>query len=137
MAESFTHKSLVSQLSHYITVHYLRGQSSCILNDSSGYMRHDRCFEINGFVPDIEAFPVNGRTRVIIGEAKSSDDIDRFHSKEQYVAFMRYCTENDGAFFILAVPWQDARYSRSLLNLLSVRNSFRTDSYAVINNLSE
>lgn len=45
---------------------------------------------------------------LIIGEAKTSSDIERMHSKEQYESYIRKCYLHQGnAIFIVAVPWMD------------------------------
>lgn len=58
-----------------------------------------------GFRPDV-FYQFNDL--LIIGEAKTSDDVTRLHSKLQYESYMRKCALFNGkAIFIVAVPWTD------------------------------
>jgi hypothetical protein len=58
-----------------------------------------------GFRPDVFYQDSN---ILIIGEAKTSDDIDRLHSKQQYRSYLRKCSLFSGtAILVIAVPWMD------------------------------
>ena len=53
--------------------------------------------------------------RVVIGEAKSINDLENSHAHSQIVAFLRRCGRVEGSAFILAVPWPVERLARVLL----------------------
>lgn len=58
-----------------------------------------------GFKPDLL---YNFERMLIIGEAKTSQDIERPHSKSQYLSYIKECDAFAGqAFLIIAVPWTE------------------------------
>jgi hypothetical protein len=131
MPESPHHISLVCQLAQYITKHFLNSDHGPLLRDTAGLAYYDKCYQINGYTPDVEAFSFQGNIKVIIGEAKCSSDIENKHSKEQYTAFMQYCYNNAQALFIVAVPWHEARRTRTILSFLAKRNGIPVSCFTV------
>ena len=70
-----------------------------------------------GFRPDVYYLLNN---RLIIGEAKTSDDIDRLHSRSQYESYIKKCSLFQGnATFILAVPWMDHATANNIVRKIS------------------
>ena len=66
-----------------------------------------------GFRPDVYYLFDN---RMIIGEAKTSDDIDRLHSRSQYESYIKKCSLFQGsATFIMAVPWMDHATAHNII----------------------
>lgn len=58
-----------------------------------------------GYRPDVY---YQHQNCLIIGEAKTSDDIARIHSKMQYESYLKKCSLFNGkAIFLVAVPWMD------------------------------
>ena len=56
---------------------------------------------------------------MIIGEAKTSDDIMRKHSLCQYESYLRKCSLYTGnAEFVIAVPWIDQASANNILRKL-------------------
>ena len=53
---------------------------------------------------------------MFIGEAKTSDDILREHSINQYYSYLKKCSLNQGhATFVLAVPLEDRARANNIL----------------------
>lgn len=70
-----------------------------------------------GFRPDVYYLYDN---RLIIGEAKTSKDIDRLHSRSQYESYIKKCSLFQGiATFILAVPWMDHATAHNIVRKIS------------------
>lgn len=68
---------------------------------------------IEGFRPDV--YYLFG-DRMIIGEAKTSNDIERLHSRSQYESYIKKCSLFQGnATFILAVPWMDHATAHNII----------------------
>ena len=66
-----------------------------------------------GFRPDV--YYQYGDT-LIIGEAKTSDDVGRLHSLQQYDSYIRKCSLFEGkAYFIAAVYWADKAQLHNIL----------------------
>lgn len=59
----------------------------------------------DGYRPDVY---YQYQNKLIIGEAKTSKDITRIHSKLQYESYLKECFLFEGeAMFIVAVPWTE------------------------------
>lgn len=73
-----------------------------------------------GFRPDV--FYQYGDT-LIIGEAKTSDDVGRLHSREQYDSYLKKCALFDGkAYFIAAVYWGDKAQLHNILRKIKTKH---------------
>lgn len=135
MGESNNHIQLVEELVYWITRNYLNGDKGCLLIDHPESAACSKPLRINGYVPDVfTASAPHGRT--IIGEAKTSRDVERPHSVEQIKAFLRYCSTHENAFFVFAVPWPMSRYAKTLLKRLQQQTDAATVSIIVIEGLS-
>jgi hypothetical protein len=73
-----------------------------VLSDLPGSL--DKPPRINGFVPDVFAEDAP-RTAVVIGEAKTVQDLQTNHSRLQIAAFLRFLAAQQNGVFVLAVPW--------------------------------
>lgn len=104
MSESALHQQLVKLI--ITEVYNMVGSDHCcfISSDSvDGFSLPPLTEE--GFRPDLF---YQYEDRLIIGEAKTSDDIEKMHSRQQYESYIRKCSLFDGcALFIVAVPWFD------------------------------
>ena len=79
---------------------------------------------INGYRPDLF---YSYKNKMIIGEAKTKNDIDRNHSIEQYKSFLSYCSLNgENTNFILSVPWTETIYAKKLLKKLKNQFHYNT-----------
>ena len=59
---------------------------------------------IGNYVPDV-FYCFNNL--MVIGEAKTLDDFERRHSKEQFMSYIKECSLFDGdAYLIVSVPWE-------------------------------
>ena len=68
---------------------------------------------MEGYRPDV-FFEYNGV--MFIGEAKTSDDILREHSINQYYSYLKKCSLKQGhATFVLAVPLEDWARANNIL----------------------
>jgi hypothetical protein len=114
MPESASHKRLVNELKQWITNNYKDNEDFFIWTDSPQNGISKAPIRIEGFVPDVYAKSLS-LPRQIIGEAKTARDLDTKHTENQLTAFLRYCSRNEGSFFVLAVPWDHVRYARSLI----------------------
>lgn len=77
---------------------------------------------INGYRPDL-FYKYKGK--VIIGEAKTKNDIDRKHSIEQYKSFLEYCNLNgENAKYIISVPWTETIYAKKILKRLKIKFNY-------------
>ena len=72
-----------------------------------------------GFRPDVHYCY---RNVLIIGEAKTSSDIERLHSREQYESYIKKCALFQGeAILLIAVPWMDHATANNIVKKIAKR----------------
>ena len=116
MGESAQHQQLVRTIIDDIINEVGSGNTALIATDAvDGFALPPLTSE--GFRPDVYYLLNN---RLIIGEAKTSDDIDRLHSRSQYESYIKKCSLFQGnATFILAVPWMDHATANNIVRKIS------------------
>ena len=112
MPESIKHYELVKELINEARTEVPQGNWKMILTDSSESSNLPPKTS-EGFRPDIY---YNFDNLLVIGEAKTSNDIDRQHSRSQYESYLKECSRFNGvAIFILAVPILDGASANNIL----------------------
>ena len=102
MGESRQHIELVK-----IAVAYIQSVVPCesrqlVQYDSADTKRPPMVSE--HYVPDVYFW---NRDLLILGEAKTVDDFERKHSREQFTAYLRECNHFWGqAVLVISLPWQ-------------------------------
>ena len=73
-----------------------------------------------GFRPDVYYCY---QDTLIIGEAKTSSDIERLHSREQYESYIKKCALFQGqAILLIAVPWMDHATANNIVKKIAKRH---------------
>lgn len=112
MSESVQHQKLVKGIIEYVESFVGQDNKCFISSDAADEMILSPLTE-EGFRPDVY---YQYGDLLIIGEAKTSDDVGRLHSKQQYDSFLRQCSLFYGkAFFIAAVHWTDKAQMHNIL----------------------
>ncbi len=102
MSESRDHVELVAIAVEYIKTMIATDLHAIIQYDSADSSRPTKV--IGNYIPDVYFWHGN---QLIIGEAKTLNDFDRPHSREQYDAYIRECKKFYGhASLVISVPWQ-------------------------------
>ena len=104
MSESAQHLQLVNLIIDEV-ISMVGDTNRCfIMSDAAdGYSLSPRMEE--GYRPDVYYQYQNS---LIIGEAKTSDDVASMHSKMQYESYLKKCSLFKGnAVFLVAVPWTE------------------------------
>lgn len=134
MAESTTHIQLVEEMVQWIVKAYLNGDKGYLLIDCPDSSACGKPPKINGYVPDVfTASLPNGR--IIIGEAKTTHDIERPHSEEQIKAFLRYCINYENSVFVFAAPWPMVRFVKTFIRRLQLQTGASIVTVDVIEGL--
>ncbi len=120
MGESAVHAALVERMAERIAGEYFGGDTAAILLDSASGRSTGRPPAVGGHVPDLYVDARKHRL-LVLGEAKTTRDLETERSERQIGAFLQYCSLHDNALFVLAVPWHRARFARSLLRMLKRR----------------
>jgi hypothetical protein len=134
--ESTNHTSLLSRLLIYVQQNMNEHQRLFVLHDMPGAIGCEKPPVIGGYRPDLYAAdtPI---TAAIIGEAKTSNDLETDHSKEQYRAYARYLAMYPGSTMILAVPWHLRVRALTLLRLATNEVNAACVSRIVIDDVQE
>ena len=115
MSESFQHQQLVQLLKNEFVQLIPLGCQGLIQQDSSGSLVLPPK-TIESYRPDIY-YCFEGL--LIIGEAKTANDVERQHSRAQYESYLRECASFHGrAFLLLAVPWMERATAHNILRNL-------------------
>lgn len=117
LAESSKHSTLVQIIISYIGREHAQIAALGIVNDLSSPLHAEKPCRIDGFVPDVYAFDAP-LTTVIIGEAKTQDDLETDRSRKQMTAFLSFLCHQQCGIFILAVPWQAKRRAHAIVEAL-------------------
>lgn len=122
MSESVQHQRLVNTIIEYVETIVGKDKKCFISSDAADEMNLSP-LTAEGFRPDV--YYQYGDT-LIIGEAKTSDDVDRIHSKQQYDSYVKKCALFDGkAYFIAAVYWADKAQLHNILR--KIKNKYPGD----------
>ncbi len=131
MTESDKHVELVALLRDYIKMAF-DIEEVFLKCDMYGENRTHGL--INGYIPDV-FYNYNGK--VIVGEAKTSNDIERSHSIEQYKSFLEYCfLNNKDACLIIAVSWTDTVSIKKILKRIKNKLNYNV-KVIIINDLKK
>lgn len=118
LAESIKHTALVQVILTYIGREHAHLNGLGVINDLSGPLGAEKPNRIDGFVPDVYALDAP-LTTVIIGEAKTQDDLETERSRKQLMAYLTYLGQQDQTgILIVAVPWQVKRRAQAIVDAL-------------------
>lgn len=120
MAESVKHTALVQAIISYIGREHMHLTGLGVINDLSSPLHAEKPHRIDGFVPDVYAFDAP-LTTVIIGEAKTQDDLETDRSRRQIAAFLTFLSQQATGIFIIAVPWQVKRRATTIVQALQAQ----------------
>ena len=132
MAESKSHIYLIEQLSDYVIDRFNIPDRSLFLDHRDSLYKPPN---INGFIPDLFYLDTL-QNMLIIGEAKTSNDIENSHTNDQFYTFIKRCSEYKNSFFFVAVPWFICNYTNSKVRKICLENNFSVN-YEVIRDLKD
>lgn len=112
MSESRQHKKLVELIIEYVEGRV--GQDYlCFIESDIADDRPLPPMTEEGVRPDV-TYEYNGL--MIIGEAKTKDDVLRDHSLEQYASYLKKCSRFQGkAEYVMAVPWMEQASANNII----------------------
>jgi hypothetical protein len=113
MSDSAQHLALVNSILALVRRDF-SPRKFVVLSDLPGSL--DKPPRINGFVPDVFAEDAP-RTAVVVGEAKTIQDLQTAHSRLQIAAFLRFLAAQQNGIFVLAVPWPAIATARQIVEL--------------------
>lgn len=121
MPESQKHIATVKRVLAYIEQEYASVKTLYAATDLPGHASPNRPPNIGGFVPDIfcSNTPV---TLTVIGEAKTSEDLQRPRSLAQITAFYEHLEHSTAGHLAIGVPWQDEAFVYNFLKRLKARS---------------
>ena len=111
MGVSDTHINLVKAMASWVKQNCHPNEHALMLLDLPETLRRDNPPLIGGYIPDLYI----KSERMIIGEAKTSQDIETKHSREQYTQYLKHLKQYRDSLFIMAVPWNCVPSTKSLI----------------------
>ncbi len=134
MPESQVHINLVNDLVFWISENHLNGDHHLVLADRPQTMGSQKPPRIDGYCPD--AFARNTKSyELILGEAKTSWDLESLHTERQIGSFLKFCSISNSSLFVFAVPWHMARFGKNLLRQIQRRTNTQDVHVLVLENL--
>ena len=112
MSESEEHRSLVVKVRDVLHVLHPEGVHTTHLQRAPGDPIPPR---LGGFRPDV--LIRDGATR-IIADAKTDRDLDRKHTYDQAVSFVRYLERSKAGLFVLSVTARRADLAKTVLRFV-------------------
>jgi hypothetical protein len=134
MGVSDKHIFLVKSMSTWIVTNFLANDEGYILIDLPSSPVIHKPPTVNGFIPDLFV-PRTQSGTTIVGEAKTSSDLERRHSFEQISAFMVFCETHMPSLFVLAVPWHSVPQGRSLIRHIIGKEGLVSIQVQILENL--
>lgn len=134
MNESSLHRALVSSLYEWFIANNVDAASYVVYLDNGEASKTSVPPTINGSIPDFYSYKP-GTTIHFIGEAKTSKDLERPRSREQFKSYLKFCNENSESLLIIAVPWFMAPCAKSLIKLIAKENGYDIARYVILTNL--
>ncbi len=134
MAESEMHINLVRLMFAWTSEHLLNNDHGSVFID----LPETKTFAkpppiIDQYRPDLYSLKNNV---LIIGEAKTTNDLDSIHSKNQFISYFRTCEMHEGnSILILAVPCFTEATAANLLKQIRKKNGFCKARIKVISQL--
>ncbi len=117
MAESSLHRFYVQKLVLWFKENVTDWNQFVVYCDD-GSVKGGKPPQIDGFIPDFYALaPSDGR--VIIGEAKTGNDLESKHSRLQIEAYIRFCAAQNHSLLVIAVPWTAICSAKSLVRSIN------------------
>ena len=114
MPESVQHMQLVERIVRYIARVHGPSGDVIVFHDLPGPLGCEKPPRISGFVPDVYATNMP-HSITLLGEAKTEDDLETYHSRQQIKAYLAFLSQCHHGKFILAVPWQLAATAWNLV----------------------
>jgi len=136
VAESLNHVALLQRLFDYVQGTMNGKQHLAILHDLPAAIGCEKPPSIGAFRPDLYASDAP-TTRVIIGEAKTAQDLETPHSRQQINAYAQHLAMYPGSTFILAVPWHLRGRAHALMSQAVVSACADQITLVVIDDLQE
>lgn len=124
MSESLKHVQLVQEIVAFVRAEFSAVYALVVLEDSANAAKGNKPPPIEGFVPDVYAIDVP-TTMTVIGEAKTSQDIETDRSRAQIKTFIDFLRWRQNGVFILAVPLGLIGAARTVVNA-AVRDASST-----------
>lgn len=134
MTESEMHARLVKSIISHLEFCLGKIDEIMVQDDSLQPIRGERPPRIGQFVPDVYATDVP-TTKIVIGEAKTANDIDTEHSRKQISVFLDYLAHSPNGLFVMAVPTFSKARAQSVVKELGVSLGSKMPDFEIIDDI--
>ncbi len=91
---------------------------------------------IGVYRPDVYAIDAP-LTRVIVGEAKTTADLQTPHSRGQLIAYLQFLRHEPNPVLILAVPWNGRGAAQAMLHIMMEQLRINNVTTVVVDDVQE
>jgi len=105
MSESIAHTRLVGVIVNWVKAKYSATPGLCLFCDCPPVLETEKPSPIEGFFPDVCAV-TTPPALTLLGEAKTSTDLESPRSFNQLLAFFRFLAARPQPTLVIATPWQ-------------------------------
>src|SRR5437016_7711331 len=116
MSETLIHTCLVGVIVNWVKANYSATRGLCLFCDCPPVLETEKPLPIEGFFPDVYAV-TTPPALTIIGEAKTTTDLESPRSYNQFLAFLRFLAARPQPIFVVATPWFAGATVRHILSL--------------------
>jgi hypothetical protein len=134
MPESYEHIAIVKRVLAYIHSEYAGVSTLRARTDLPGGTSPTRPPIIGGYIPDVFCTDTPA-TLNVIGEAKTSKDLQTHRSLEQIAAFYDHLAHAHGGHLAVGVPWADEAFVVNFLKRLRSKAPDKTVKTSIVTEL--
>lgn len=136
MGISQSHIRLVDELKYYVNVEHGKTGNCIIYLDNPNTPNWQKIPKIGDTIPDLYARCFNPDL-IILGEAKTINDVENPHSIFQYKHYLLFCNQNKNTHLIFAVPWTAVSCLRNTIRNLTRRLNIKNVHIVYLERLPE
>lgn len=133
MSETIAHMRLVGHINAWL-INQAHCDPASILLASPDMCRDAIPIKIDKHIPDA-IVKLHHQYGVIIGEAKTWNDIETPHTESQLSEFLKFCSIHKASLLVLAVPWNKTILAQAILQDLMLEHSINNVDIKVLERL--
>lgn len=136
MSETLAHTRLVGVIVRWLRVEYAAVPGLCLFCDCPPVLETEKPAPIEGFFPDVCAL-CTPPALTLIGEAKTTPDLESPRSYRQFMAFLRFLAARPKPTLVLATPWQATATAKNVIKQAQRESHTSTVTLRFLNDREE
>ncbi|MBI5119303.1 hypothetical protein HZA56_22775 [Candidatus Poribacteria bacterium] len=112
---------------------HFNGEARHILVDLPDRNAYSKPPQVGEAIPDVYA-PLHAGG-IVIGEAKTSADLENRHTEGQFRTYLKFCKLNPQSFLVVAVPWPVEALAKDRLKYIKKKENLEDVKTIVLEKL--